>query len=143
MTADVKDIARFIVQHYIDSSNPTTNMKLQKMLYFAWIEFFKKTNKPLFENKIYAWKFGPVVPEVYNEYRIFAGINISFTESPKNIPRDVAVFLRGFADKYKDRTASGLVSRTHSLGGPWERVYKPDVKNTEIPFDLIIRLECQ
>ena len=41
-TYDVSDVARFIVQKYINDGNPVTNMKLQKMLYYAWVDYYKK-----------------------------------------------------------------------------------------------------
>lgn len=78
------DVVRFLVQHYIDAKRSITNMKSQKLLYHAWIEFYKSHDgKHLFEDDIYAWKLGPVVPEVYYEYRIYAAMPISITKTPE------------------------------------------------------------
>lgn len=139
------DVARFLVQYYIDIKKSTTNMKLQKLLYYAWIEYFTSHDgKYLFEDKIYAWKLGPVVPPVYYEYRIYAAMPISITKSPEGkIDDDTAEFLRSFADKYKDMSARDLVTRTHAPGKPWERAYRGGNGDTAIPFSSIIRLECQ
>ena len=40
-----------------------TNMKLNKLLYFAQGYYLKKYGRPLFDNAIEAWEHGPVVPE--------------------------------------------------------------------------------
>lgn len=139
------DVARFLVQHYIDAKRSITNMKLQKLLYYAWIEFYKSHDgKYLFEDDIYAWKLGPVVPEVYYEYRIYAAMPISITKTPEGkIDDDTETFLRSFADKYKDISARDLVTRSHAPGKPWEKAYKDGHGDTTISFKSIIRLECQ
>lgn len=46
-----------------------TNLKLQKILYFAQAYFVAKVGKTLFKEKIEAWEYGPVVPVVYHEYK--------------------------------------------------------------------------
>ena len=46
-----------------------TNMKLNKLLYFAQGYYLKKYGRPLFDNAIEAWEHGPVVPEVYSAYK--------------------------------------------------------------------------
>jgi uncharacterized phage-associated protein len=46
-----------------------TNLKLQKLLYFAYGVHLSLFNEKLFEGEIQAWKFGPVIPEVYNEFK--------------------------------------------------------------------------
>lgn len=47
------DVARFLVQYYIDIKKSVTNMKLQKLLYYAWIEYYKSSDgKYLFNDKI-------------------------------------------------------------------------------------------
>ena len=139
------DVARFLVQEFVDIRKSTTNMKLQKLLYFAWIEYYDYSKgKYLFDDKFSAWKLGPVIPDVYREYRIFAAMPISFTKPPdNNLDGDVVDFLKGFADRYKDVSASNLISRSHQEGKPWCRVYKEGERNTVIPFESIIRLECK
>lgn len=142
-TYDVSDIARFFVRKYIADGNPATNMKLQKMLYYAWVEYYKKTQNYLFRDDIYAWKYGPVVPKVYREYRIYAGMPILKSEDSTDIDEETAGFLTDFADRHKDFTASQLMNLTHKDNSPWRRVYREGEKYTKIPFDIIIAVECR
>lgn len=142
-TYDVSDVARFIVQKYIDDGNPVTNMKLQKMLYYAWVDYYREFKEHLFRDDICAWKYGPVVPKVYREYRIYAGMPILQTKEPAPIDDDTSRFLTEFADRHRDFTASQLVNLTHREGYPWKMVYKEGEKYTKIPFNTIISIECR
>lgn len=137
------DIARFLIQYYNRIKKPITNVKLQKLLYYAWIEYYISHGKYLFKDSIHAWKLGPVVPEVYYEYRIFAAMPISSVKEPSNrIDDNVRDFLEHFAEKYKDTKAFDLVSRSHEAGKPWEKAYGY-CAGSIIPFKSIVDLECQ
>ena len=55
-----------------------SNMKLQKLLYYAQGTFLGICGEPIFSESIEAWKHGPVVPDVYREYSSFGGNGIEF-----------------------------------------------------------------
>ncbi|WP_379945840.1 Panacea domain-containing protein [Enterococcus devriesei] len=63
------DIADFILQNRIDAREPISNLELQKYLYFVNARFLFEKNEPLFEEPLEKWKFGPVVSDVYHEYK--------------------------------------------------------------------------
>ena len=46
-----------------------SNLKLQKLLYYAQGSFLAVTDSPLFDDPIVAWQHGPVVESVYHEYK--------------------------------------------------------------------------
>lgn len=46
-----------------------TNLKLQKMLYFIYAIYYYKTNKKLFIENFEAWKYGPVIRELYEFFK--------------------------------------------------------------------------
>jgi uncharacterized phage-associated protein len=46
-----------------------SNLKLQKLVYYAQALYLAKYNKPLFENEIEAWAYGYVVPELYKDFK--------------------------------------------------------------------------
>ena len=48
----------FILRHGSDID--ITNLVLNKLVYFAQVESLRETGKPLFEDKIEAWPYGPV-----------------------------------------------------------------------------------
>ena len=48
-----------------------TNMKLQKLLYYAQAWHLAEMDSPLFEENLEAWIYGPVVMSVYREFKRF------------------------------------------------------------------------
>ncbi len=48
-----------------------TNLKLQKLLYYAQGFNLAINETPLFDEQIIAWEHGPVVESVYQEYKSF------------------------------------------------------------------------
>lgn len=52
-----------------EDSADITNMKVNKLCYYAFLLFYKRTRKKLFNETIYAWQHGPVIKEVYNDYK--------------------------------------------------------------------------
>ena len=70
------DIARYIIERCNQNSKTISNLKLQKILYFVQAEFLVAKNQPCFREKIEAWDFGPVVPDVYFAYRMYGSTNI-------------------------------------------------------------------
>lgn len=58
-----------------------SNMKLQKLLYYAQGSFLAVTGEPLFDAPIMAWAHGPVVEEVYHAYKEYVAKGIEFDEA--------------------------------------------------------------
>lgn len=138
------DIARYIVDYCTRKDNPVSNLKLQKMLYYLWIEYYKVTKDYLFSDDICAWQFGPVVPEVYYDFCAYGGVPIdrTYDDLPDITQEDISILDRNI-ELYRTRSVSSLVTQTHQDGLPWDRIYNKDGnRRGKIPFDLIISLEC-
>jgi uncharacterized phage-associated protein len=73
---DVLTISDYILRRCSDEGHTVSNLKLQKLLYFVQAEFLVTTGKPCFREKIVAWDFGPVIPEVYRKFCIFGSAHI-------------------------------------------------------------------
>lgn len=75
------DIANYIVWYVNkDAENPLcglTPLKLQKILYYIASTYFKETHTRLFNEDIQKWQYGPVVKEVYHEFKGFGFHHIS------------------------------------------------------------------
>jgi len=135
------EVARYIITVCFNSGKPVSNLKLQKMLYFLWVEFYKMTGRMLFRDNICAWQLGPVVPEVYYEYCSHAGRPICGLYSTM-IGTEDAQAIDSVISKYIDIPANVLVDRTHASGTAWDIVYQNGAGNRKvIPFDLIIKKE--
>lgn len=74
MDYDAKKIAKWFLtyneKNMIDGdAEYISNLKLQKLLYYAQGTYLAIKNKSLFADDIVAWEHGPVVVDVYHEYR--------------------------------------------------------------------------
>lgn len=142
MTYNAVEVAKYVVTYCNNKSKPISNLKLQKLMYYAWIDFYKETGIPLFIDDICAWQLGPVVPEVYYEFCTYAGAPITQEYNIKISSTDAGI-LNSIIEKYINISASTLVSRTHVKGGAWDLVFKDGAgMRSVIPFSLIKDLEC-
>ena len=144
MTYYVTEIAKYIITYCSNKKIPISNLKLQKLLYFLWIDYFKKNNCSLFNENICAWQFGPVVPEVYYEFCSYAGSPINKIYDIVIYNQNDSVIINNLIDKYIEFSASKLVEMTHKAFKPWSIIYNngAGLRNI-IPFDLIVSMECQ
>lgn len=66
----VIDVAqRFLELDNAHGGDGLTNLKLQKLAYYAQGFHLAITGEPLFSNKIEAWQHGPVIPSLYHELK--------------------------------------------------------------------------
>jgi len=66
-----KDVAEFFIMKGLQDEEEAgiSNLKLQKLLYYAKGFHQAIFDKTLFPEKLWAWTHGPVVPDVYHEYK--------------------------------------------------------------------------
>lgn len=103
-----------------------TNLHLQKMLYYTQGFSYACFNHPLFDDGLEAWKYGPVVPSVYNQYKQFVSSPIPYTENMSDCEVDGGTekFLNLIVDKIGRKDPWALVSMTHNEK-PWKEAYSP------------------
>ena len=54
-----------------------TPMKLQKLMFFSQTWYLKSYQTPLFDGYFERWQYGPVLPEIYHEFKKFGASSIS------------------------------------------------------------------
>ncbi len=67
-----QDVSSYIIKFSHDHGSSITNLKLQKLLYYAQGWHLAFYNRPLFHDRIEAWVYGPVVPSVYHRYQKYS-----------------------------------------------------------------------
>ena len=60
-----------------------SNLKLQKLLYYAQGMHLALYGEPLFNDSIVAWQYGPVVESVYQKYKANGADGIKMFENPE------------------------------------------------------------
>lgn len=68
------DVANYILW-YVNEDDKHKNkvlvsaLKLHKLVYYVAVKYAQTFNKPLFEEKIEKWQYGPVTPSVYHAFK--------------------------------------------------------------------------
>ena len=131
------DVAKYMIIRAMKDDDPITNMKVQKLCYYALGVYSKLySGKKLFEEDIEAWQHGPVVREVYKEYaRRVNAITIpdDYSDLRLNEYEKKAVDIT--YTYFSQYSAWRLREMTHAES-PWKRNYEENKKNL-IPFEDI------
>lgn len=138
-------VAKYIINYSNSINSPISNLKLQKLLYYVQAAFLVEDDKKCFDDEIVAWAFGPVVPEVYQVYRVCGRRNIPQQDDEKEAYLDFnkmkiayrnvqaikehdAEIIRKVVESYAEiKNPYELVRKTHEES-PWE--------NTEINEEI-------
>ena len=114
----VQDIADYFIWLANYTGSFISNLKLQKLVYYAQAWYLAIHDKPLFDEDFEAWIHGPVIPELYKEYCGFKWKPIlKEVEEPK-FTEEVKQFLDEVADVYFGLDAYELEQMTRSEA-PW------------------------
>lgn len=148
-----KAVAAYLVRKFnslgdgneeFSGNNDLTNLKLQKLLYFAQVEYMQSHDgEPLFDDDIEAWQYGPVVREVYNAFAqcgayFITDFDIDYSEFGE-IDSERAKFLDDFLKKGTAYSAWSLVNKTHEKNSAWDKTYAGGTGDkTIIPKELLM-----
>jgi uncharacterized phage-associated protein len=118
-------IADFFLKYAAEFGEPLTQLKLQKLAYYAQAWHLALCKKPLFKEDFQAWVYGPALPTLYRKYKRFGYNPIKV---PKNLsfPKlnsETRSFLEEVYRKYGKLEASQLVRLIHSEE-PWKNARK-------------------
>jgi uncharacterized phage-associated protein len=93
---------------------------------------------PLFVNRIEAWQYGPVIPDVYSAFR-GQGIDVKKpVQVPQwNVKQEDESLLEDVYRIYGALSPFQLSDLTHVPGGPWDIATKTGGNYAPIPNDLI------
>lgn len=81
------DVARyFLALADEEAGDLVSNLKLQKLLYYAQGFHLAMTGRPLFDEPIQAWMHGPVVPAVYHAFKVYGSGPIPVAEAVDENP---------------------------------------------------------
>ena len=133
------EVANYLVYLTSTVCDDLSNMKLNKILYYAQGHYLQITGNVLFPDKIEAWDHGPIVDAVYQQYKTYGDSAIlTWNDSILNkISENEQDFLIDIARTYSRYTASALRNMTHMPNSPWDKVYEFGKYHTEIPVSLI------
>ncbi|MGK7927344.1 MAG: Panacea domain-containing protein [Spirulina sp.] len=131
-----RDVAEYFLALADDENDSSgeliSNLKLQKLLYYAQGLHLALFDRPLFPEKIESWTYGPVIPEIYRYYKEYGSGSLPF---PKDFDYSK------FNDKIKDVLEE--VYRVYGQFSAWKlrnlAHNEPPSKNT--PTGSVISLD--
>jgi uncharacterized phage-associated protein len=129
------DVAKYFLSVEGDEGE-ISNLKLQKLVYYAQGFSLALLDEPLFDEPIEAWMHGPVVASLYHRYSHHGSSAI-----PAPAKFDATVFSRAqrrllddVYEVYGQYSAWKLRQLTHEED-PWKDNYEEGVSSKEIPAD--------
>ena len=151
----VLEISNYILDCLETSNITASNLKLQKLLYFAYGICLQSYDMKLFENQIEAWMRGPVVESVYKEFKNHKynsittrackeseleeneSIAYKLIENAEN--KNIIHALKVSCAYYGKKSADELVSITHEPDTAWSKVYKKNISHIILNDDDILQ----
>lgn len=121
------------------TDDAVTPMQLIKLVYVAHGYMLGRHGKPLLDEEVQAWRYGPVVPSVYHavkEYRSSPVDCIRRAPMHRFDPLEEAT-MREVARIYRHATGVQLSSATHRPETPWSITWNLLGQNGPISNDLI------
>ena len=125
---DAMDIAEYVLDYCENTLKETiTILQLQKLLYYIQGGFISKTGSIIFDNKIEAWQYGPVIPDVYYWFNKFISEPIINVKSSVKLDKNEEKIIKEIVSDKIKIDAWKLVSQVHEEL-PWKRNYSPNSK---------------
>lgn len=114
------------VTNWLLSHQSMTPKKLQKMLYYCYswgLVFFNEDGSnienKLFDAKFEAWVHGPVIADIYHEYKEYGFNEIKQVDNPElTLTEDVEDLLNQVFEAYSQYNGNELEALTHAER-PW------------------------
>ena len=151
--------AKAVANYFLEKGKPEgvalTPMQLIKLVYFAHGWSLAIFDRPLIDERVQAWRFGPVIPSLYHEFKIFGNQPITeeateFTFRPgetfryivPNLPQEDTgrlALLDKVWEVYSKLPALKLSQLTHEAGSPWHKAYieNPGIRGGTINDDAL------
>lgn len=111
-------LSDFLLVESRERGDVLTNLKLQKLIYYAQAWHLAIKDAPLFEEDFEAWVHGPVLRSQYFRFRDFTWKPITTDVARPTVPGAIATHLDQVVDVFGCETAVALELMTHREG-PW------------------------
>ena len=116
-----------------------TPLQLMKLTYIAHGYALGEGLGDLFDSRIEAWKYGPVIPDLYHATKKWgrSPIPLDRIYDGRALSGAPAALIDRVLDRYGRMSGSALSTLTHRPGTPWQRFYQDGVLGIAIPDEAI------
>lgn len=119
------------------SGKQITPMQLLKLVYISHGWMLGLYDDPLFSDDVEAWLYGPVIRDVYDEYKKFGGGQIGTSGTCEKLNPYANNIITQVANVYGKYDGWQLSRLTHKPGSPWAITIADAGANSVIPNPLI------
>jgi uncharacterized phage-associated protein len=120
-----------------------TPLQIIKLVYIAHGWMLALYQRPLITDSVEAWKYGPVIPDLYHELKKYGSGSVTrpisdfyFHSSPPLDKEELDLIAQVYR-LYGKKTGIQLSQLTHKQGTPWHSTWSPDSMGVPISNDLI------
>lgn len=131
-------IAHYVIEKCSKEEKAISNLQLQKILFYIQKTALQSnTGMPLFQDEFVAWRFGPVIEEVYYTYCVFGAMPIRRIYN-EEIEGSIRILIDPIINKKRELNPWDMVEETHKKGGAWDIIFNSGLGNGKIiPQKLI------
>ena len=150
MEHDARSVANELIRRALRDGRPITALQVIKLTYFCHAWMLGLYHRPLLEQPVEAWLYGPVVPEVYRSLRRYSGepvtrpIDLSTVGVEERTYDEIEKDLIDQVwEKYGHFSGVQLSAMTHTPGSPWDQVWEAAGQNAVISDPAIEKYYAQ
>ena len=144
MATSARAVANEFIRLAREDGRALTPLQIIKLVYIAHGWMLALHQRPLINDRIEAWKYGPVIPSLYHDLKRYGGGSVKAPLSTflrmRSLPEldeDETDVVSQVYKAYGKQTGIQLSSLTHRHGTPWADTWKPDFLGLAISNDLI------
>lgn len=114
----INEVADWFIWRSHEVGDPITNLKLQKLVYYAQAWHLALTGEKLFDDEFQAWVHGPVNSSLYQRFKAYRWHPLAEDINPPALPAEVVAHLEEVMVAYGGHSAWDLERLTHTEA-PW------------------------
>ena len=124
MSRNAINVAKYFLSKTLETDENITNLKLQKLLYYAQGYHLALFDDALFQEEIVAWTHGPVCPEIYHKFKEYGSDSI-----PHDNHDDIEDFSKNFTSEQLD-----FLDEVYNVFGQFSAWKLRDMTHEESPW---------
>lgn len=142
--ASARAVANEFIRLAEEDGRNFTPLQIIKLAYIAHGWMLALYHRPLIDDRIEAWKYGPVIPSLYHDLKQFGAGSVThpltrrgfFSDGPPLDEHEKDLVAQVYR-VYGKMTGIQLSRLTHQQGTPWASTWTPESRGVPISNDLI------
>jgi uncharacterized phage-associated protein len=142
MATSARAVANEFLRLAEEDGRALTPLQIIKLVYIAHGWMLALYQRPLIIDRIEAWKYGPVIPELYHDMKGYGASSVAgwlpeTFPQPKPLDHQETDLIRQVYKIYGRKNGVQLSELTHRPGTPWHITWYPGATGVLISNDLI------